>query len=182
MDALLHAPEVVEPAPETFAVELTTSQGPLVADVVRAWAPRGADRFHHLVCIGFYDGCRFFRVVPGFVAQVGLHPDPAVSKVWRKKTFRDDPVVQSNQEGTVCFATSGRDARTTQFFVNLRNNARLDAMGFAAFGRLRDLEPARRLHDGYGESVQQGRLAREGEAYLASEFPNLDVIHSARVL
>lgn len=175
-------------APDRFTVEMETSQGPLRIQVERTWAPRGADRFFELVGLGYYDGCRFFRVVPGFVAQCGIHPDPAVNKVWKKRTFRDDPVVGSNEVGTVTFATSGPNARTTQFFINFRDNRRLDGMGFAPFGRVLDLEPALKLYDGYGEGPpagsgpQQGRLQREGEAYLAAEFPRLDSIERASVL
>lgn len=186
--ALLDPQAATATAPDAFAVELDTTKGSIVIDVDRALAPLGADRFFNLVKIGFYDDVAFFRVVEAFVAQLGIHGDPAVNKAWRRSTIRDDAVKTSNQEGTVTFATSGRDARTTQIFVNLRNNARLDAMGFAPFGRVRDLEVARALHSGYGEAYpsgkgpMQGRLHREGNAYLGADFSDLDYVRTARLV
>lgn len=186
--ALLDPSAVGTTAPDTFTVRLDTTKGPILIDVNRSWAPLGADRFHDLVTIGYYDDVAFFRVVEGFVAQVGIHGDPAVNKVWKKALFSDDPVVGSNEEGTVTFATSGKNARTTQFFVNFRNNARLDAMGFAPFGKVRDMDVARRLYAGYGEGApsgrgpQQGRIHREGNVYLRDGFPELDYIQTARVV
>ncbi len=175
-------------APETFTVRLATSKGEVLIDVTRSWAPLGADRFYNLVRAGYYDDVAFFRVVPGFVAQVGIHGDPAINKVWRKALLRDDPVNGSNTEGTVTFATSGPNARTTQFFINFRNNARLDSMGFSPFGTVRDMSVARTLHSGYGEGApsgkgpMQGRLHREGNAYLRSDFAELDYIERAELI
>ncbi len=176
-----------ETAPDTFTVQLDTTKGSILIDVDRSWAPLGADRFYNLVTIGYYDDVAFFRVVEGFVAQLGIHGDPAVNRVWKKALFRDDPVVATNEEGTVTFATSGRDARTTQFFINFRNNARLDGMGFAPFGRVRDMDVARKLHAGYGEGApsgrgpQQGRIHREGNVYLREGYPELDFVNAARL-
>jgi cyclophilin family peptidyl-prolyl cis-trans isomerase len=126
-------------------------------------------------------------VVTDFVAQVGLHGDPAVNRIWRESRIADDPVRTSNLPGTVSFATSGPNARSVQFFINLRNNARLDGMGFAPFGRVRDLAVIKALHDGYGESPpngrgpMQGRLHKEGNAYLRAEFPELDYLIEASI-
>ncbi|MEQ8280551.1 MAG: peptidylprolyl isomerase [Deltaproteobacteria bacterium] len=186
--ALLDPSAATATAPDTFTVQLDTTQGAILVDVDRGWAPLGADRFYNLVTIGYYDDVAFFRVVDGFVAQVGIHGDPAVNKVWKKALIKDDPVVASNAEGTVTFATSGRDARTTQFFINYRNNARLDAMGFSAFGKVQDMDVARKLHAGYGEGApsgrgpQQGRIHREGNVYLRGGFAQLDYIRTARVV
>lgn len=172
-------------APERVTVRLDTTKGPIFVDLDRALAPRGVDRFFELVTIGYYTDVAFFRVVKGFVAQAGLHGDPAVSRAWRDARIADDPVKTSNVEGTVTFATSGPNARTTQFFINLRNNARLDAMGFAPIGRVRDLAPVLALYDGYGEAPpagrgpQQGRIVREGNTYLRAEHPELDFIERA---
>ncbi len=122
------------------------------------------------------------------MAQAGLHGDPAVNKVWRNARIKDDPRGASNDAGTVTFATSGRDSRTTQFFINLKDNRRLDAMGFTPFGAVRDLTVARSLFSGYGDSPpsgtgpMQGRIQREGRAYLEKDFPQLDLIRAARVL
>ena len=92
--------------PARYQVRFETSAGAFVVDVTRAWAPRGADRLHELVRGGFYDGTRFFRVVPGFVVQFGLSGDPAVSARWRDARIPDDPVTQSNARGTLTFATA----------------------------------------------------------------------------
>ncbi|MCA9555138.1 MAG: peptidylprolyl isomerase [Myxococcales bacterium] len=188
MSTLTDPSALPAPAPETFTVLLETTRGALHVDVERALAPLGADRFYGLVQAGYYDDVAFFRVVPGFVAQVGIHGDPAVNKIWRKAPFRDDPVRAENLPGTVTFATSGKDARTTQFFINLRDNRRLDAMGFAPFGRVRELEVAEALYSGYGESPpggkgpMQGELHRQGNAYLRAGWPELDYIVRARVV
>jgi peptidyl-prolyl cis-trans isomerase A (cyclophilin A) len=175
-------------APDRFTVALDTTKGTITIDVDRSLAPRGADRFYNLISLGYYDGSAFFRVVEGFVAQAGIHPDPAIGKVWRDARIPDDPVRTSNVAGTVTFATSGKDARTTQFFISLRNNGRLDAMGFAPFGTVRDLAPVKALYAGYGEGApngkgpQQGRVHREGRAYLEADFPLLDLIRAARTI
>lgn len=186
--ALLDPTAANAKAPDTFTVRLDTTKGPILIDVNRGWAPVGADRFYNLVTIGYYDDVAFFRVVEGFVAQVGIHGDPAVNKVWKKALIKDDPVGASNAEGTVTFATSGRDARTTQFFISFRNNARLDSMGFSPFGEVQNMDVARSLHSGYGEGApsgrgpQQGRLHREGNGYLRESFQELDYVRTAAVV
>ena len=174
-------------ATPSYVALLETTKGPIRITVDPSWAPLGAARFHELVTGGYYTDVAFFRVVPGFVAQAGLHGDPAVTKVWRDRRIKDDPPKLSNTEGTVCFATSGKDARTMQFFINLKNNARLDGMGFAAFGKVDGLQVVESLYAGYGEGPpggqgpQQGRIQREGNSYLKGEFPKLDYIVRARL-
>ncbi len=121
-------------APETCRVRFDTSRGAFTIEITRAWAPRGADRFYALAKAGFFDGARFFRVLPGFVVQFGIPGDPQVARQWRSARLADDPVTQSNGEGTITFATSGPNSRTTQVFINLANNRNLDGMGFAPFG------------------------------------------------
>jgi peptidyl-prolyl cis-trans isomerase A (cyclophilin A) len=170
-----------ETAPERFTVLLDTTAGPIHLDLRRSWAPRGVDRFYNLVRIGFFDGASFFRVVPGFVAQVGIAADPAVSRAWRTQRIADDPVTQTNVSGMVSFATSGKNSRTTQLFINLADNTRLDAMGFAPIGRIRELDVARKLYSGYGEAPVQARIEREGDGYLRAQFPKLDAIKRATI-
>ena len=192
--ALRGPPSLLEPgkhtrtAPATYRVEMTTSEGPVVIEVRRAWAPLGADRFYNLVRAGFYDGARFFRVVPGFVVQFGLNGDPAVTAAWRQQKFPDDSVRTSNRAGTITFATSGPNSRTTQVFVNLVDNTRLDAMGFAPFGTvISGMDVMKKLHSGYGEGAPMGRgpsqdrIMVEGNAYLLKEFPLLDHVVKAEV-
>ncbi|MGC1274149.1 MAG: peptidylprolyl isomerase [Planctomycetaceae bacterium] len=170
-------------APDTYQVRLDTSAGPVVIEVKRELAPRGADRFYRLVKDGYYDDLRVFRVVPDFVAQFGMAGDPQTNAKWKNATFPDDPVKASNKKGTITFATSGPDSRTTQLFINLADNERLDDMGFAAFGRiLEGMDVVSKFYDGYGEAPQQGRIAAQGNEYLDAQFPKLTQIKTARVI
>src|SRR5579872_4981308 len=63
-------------SPDEYWVKLETTKGDVIIEVHRDWSPYGADRFYELVQSGFYDGCRAFRVITGFVAQMGIAPDP----------------------------------------------------------------------------------------------------------
>lgn len=185
-------PQVLNPpadmtAPATYTVELDTTAGTIAIDVTRAWAPIGADRFYTLVKIGYFTDIAVFRVISGFMAQAGIHGDPSVMSVWRDRRIQDDPPTQPNARGTVTFATSGANSRTVQFFINFADNSRLNPMGFAPFGRVRDMTPVDALHSGYGEGAPrgrgpaQGRMNSEGNTYLRASFPELDYIRSARV-
>jgi len=178
-----------EQAPEAYAVKFVTTQGTFVIQARRAWAPRGADRFYNLAKNGFYDGASFFRVLPGFVVQFGISPDPQISKVWKTATIPDDPVVESNLQGTITFATAGPNTRTTQAFINLADNPRLDGMGFSPFGKVTEgMDVVQRLYSGYGEGgprgngPDQGHIEAEGRAYLEKDFPKLDSIRTATIL
>ncbi len=175
-------PEPVR-APELFHVEFDTSKGRFTIEVTRAWAPRGADRFYELVKKGHYDGARFFRIVPGFVVQFGLKGDPATDRFWSRMYIPDDPVKQNNRRGRVAFAKAGPATRTTQVFINLRDNYGLDQMGFAPFGEVvKGMEVVDQLYKGYGEAPEQSRIIDEGNEYLQRNFPLLDYIRTARVL
>lgn len=177
-------------APDKFTVELDTTAGPIRIDVDRAQAPRGADRFFNLVRAGFYNDVAFFRVIPGFMAQVGLHGDPEINKIWREARIEDDEVRASNTRGMVSFATAGPNTRTTQFFISFGDNSNLDAMGFSPIGKVQDASMAvvDQLHGGYGEGAprgqgpMQGRIHAEGNAYLKKDFPALSYIKSAKVV
>ncbi len=178
-----------EEAPAEYEVLLDTTAGEIRIQVTRAWAPNGADRFYNLVKLGYFNDTAFFRVINGFMAQVGMHGDPEVNGRWQDAAIPDDPVTQSNTPGMVTFAARGTpNSRTTQFFINMGNNAYLDAMRFAPFGRTRDMDVVRRLHDGYGEGAPRGRgpsqgaIAAQGNEYLRESFPELDYIRSARVV
>jgi homoserine O-acetyltransferase len=176
-------------APDVFTVDLRTSAGDVVLEVHRDWAPVGADRFHALVRHGFYDGQRFIRVRAGFIAQFGIHGEPAVAAVWKPAAMPDDPVRQTNARGTLAYAMTGPGTRTTQVFVNLADNVTLDAQGFAPFARVvRGMDVVDRLYAGYGESAgggmrggKQGPIEAGGNAYLARAFPKLDWIVRATV-
>jgi len=176
-------------APETYRARFETSKGAFTIDVTRARAPGGADRFYNLVKSGCYDGARFFRVLPGFVVQFGIPGDPAVAREWRAARIADDPVTQSNGPAHVTFATAGPNSRTTQVFINLANNASLDRMGFAPFGRVSEgMDVVGQLYAGYGEGAphgrgpDQGHVQSEGNSYLEKSFPMLDYIQKASIL
>lgn len=177
-------------APDLFQVRLETSAGPVTLMVHRDWAPIGADRFYYLVRNAFFDGARFFRVHAGFVAQFGLNGDPAIIAAWKHRTIPDDPVRVSNRRGTLAYAMTGPNTRTTQIYVNLADNPRLDAQGFAPFAEVTSgMDVILRLYSGYGESSggglragKQAPIEAGGNAYLTREFPKLDYIERAVVV
>ena len=183
-------PEVNRRAPDLFRVRLDTTRGPIVIEVHRAWAPRGADRFYNLVAAGYYDDTRFFRVIAGKWAQFGINGDPRVSAAWRGRTIPDDPFVETNARGTVAFAFAVPNGRTTQVFINLRDNAAThDKEPFVPFGRVVEgMDVADALYSGYGEEsgsgIRAGRQAplfEGGNAYLDAHFPRLDAIRRATI-
>jgi peptidyl-prolyl cis-trans isomerase A (cyclophilin A) len=187
--ALLNPAALKERAPDTYTVNFDTSVGSFVVTVHRAWAPHGADRFYNLVKNGFYNEARFFRAIPNFMVQFGIHADPAVSAVWRNARLPVDKVVQSNQRGYITYAMGASpDTRTTQVFINFRNNSNLDKMGFAPFGQVTSgMEVVDKIYIGYGEGAprgkgpDQGRIQSEGNAYLIKNFPRLDYIKTATI-
>ena len=180
--ALFHPTALTAKAPDQYEVTFKTTAGDFVVQVTRAWAPLGADRFYNLVKHGYFTDASFFRVVPGFVVQFGLSANPAVNKVWEKASIKDDPVTQSNHLGYVTFATAGPNTRTTQLFINLGDNARLDSLGFAVFGQVTNgIDVVQKIYSGYGESPDQAAITTEGKAYLDKNFPKLDHIVSATV-
>lgn len=191
--ALLKTPdhEVFKaPAPEKFRAVFETTAGSFEVEVIRAWSPHGADRFYHLARLGYYDDIRVFRMVRGFVAQFGMSGDPALTQVWGKRGMPDDKVRQSNARGMLTYAkTSMPNSRSTQLFINLRNNRQLDGMGFAPFARvIRGMEVVDKFHAGYGDGPptgsgpDQGQIQQRGNTYLDADFPKLSKILSVRVV
>jgi peptidyl-prolyl cis-trans isomerase A (cyclophilin A) len=183
------ADALAKPAPDSFDVAFQTGKGRFVVRAIRAWAPQGADRFYFLATNGYYDGAKFFRVLPDFIVQFGIHGDPAINEVWRDRRIPDDPVRQSNQAGFVTYAMGGPNSRTVQLFINKRDNRRLDSMGFAPIGRVIDgMHVIEQLHGGYGEGAPRGagpsqdRIQQEGNAYLERWFPKLDSIARAQIV
>ena len=181
--ALMNPAELKEQAPATFKANFDTSAGAFVVEVHRDWAPNGADRFYNLVKRGFYDDVRFFRVLSGFMAQFGINGDPSISVVWRGAQIQDDPVKQSNKRGYITYAMGGPNTRTTQLFINLVDNMRLDASGFSPFGQVvSGMNVVEKIFGGYGEGApsgagpDQGALQMQGNPYLAKQFPKLDYI------
>jgi peptidyl-prolyl cis-trans isomerase A (cyclophilin A) len=171
-------------APDSFKVKFTTTKGDFIVQVTRSWAPLGTDRFYNLVRSGFFTDAAFFRVLPGFVVQFGLSARPDISKAWFSANINDDPVSHSNLRGTIVFATAGANTRTTQFFINFGNNARLDSMGFSPFGEVIEgmSTVVDQIYSGYGEAPDQGAIQQLGKAYLDKSFPKLDRILSATIV
>ena len=160
-------------------------------EVTRKQAPRGADRFYHLVETGFYDDSRFFRVIAGRFAQFGIAGDPATAGIWRNEAIPDDPPPHiSNTRGTFAFAMTGPDARTTQIYINTSDQLQQDSQGFAPFGKVVEgMDVVDKLYNGYGErsgsgmrAGRQGKLFEEGNAYLDREFPLLDKLVRATIV
>jgi len=171
-----------EKAPDTYRVNFDTSRGPFVVEVNRDQAPNGADRFYNLVKAKYFDGSRFYRVVPGFMVQWGAAADPKNSQKW-DQGIPDDPVKTTNARGAISFAASSQpNSRTTHLFINFVDNARLDPMGFAPIGKVvSGMENVDQIYSGDGERPDQGAIKEAGNEYLQKEFPNLDYIKTARL-
>ena len=177
-----------EKAPATYKVKFDSSAGPFVVEVHRDWAPNAADHFYTLVKNGFYDEARFFRVVPNFMVQFGINGDPAVNSAWRNARIAVDPVKTSNKRGFITYAMGGTpDTRTTQVFINFKDNANLDALGFAPFGEVVTgmdiVDKIFAVGEGAprGPGPDQGRIQAEGNAYLTKEFAKLDYVKKATI-
>jgi peptidyl-prolyl cis-trans isomerase A (cyclophilin A) len=167
--ALLHPALLKDKAPEAYQVKFETSKGDFTVSVTRAWAPLGADRFYNL-------------------AQFGISAYPALNPVWEKATIKDDPVTQSNKKYYVTFATAGPNTRTTQLFISLADNPRLDGMGFAPFGQVTDgMNVVDTLYADYGEGAPGGSgpnqddIQKQGKSYLDKNFPKLDSIKTTTI-
>ncbi len=177
-------------APPVYRVRLTTTHGDFTVEVNRAWAPLGADRFYNMVRSRYLNNSSFYRIAPGFIVQFGMAADPAVNSAWDKAPIKDDSVKQSNKRGTLVFATSGPNSRTTQLFINLRDNTMLDSQGFAAFGTVTEgMDIVDGLYSGYGEIKEMGghgpsqaQAGKLGKPYLDKDFPKLDSVKSAIVI
>jgi len=181
-----------EMAPAAFKIDFDTSAGMFTVEVHRDWAPNGVDRFYNLVKNGYFDNVRFFRVVPGFMVQFGIHGDPALNTVWQAARMPRDPVKQSNTRGFLTYAMQGGpqgpDTRTVQMFVSFGDNSFLDGQGFAPFAKVsKGMDVVDKIYGGYGDAPpqgkgpDQGRLQSEGNAYLMKEFPKLDYIKKATI-
>lgn len=184
---LLEPDKAVEQAPAKFKVKLETTKGDVVIEVTRAWSPLGADRFYNLVKVGFFNDVAFFRVVKGFVVQFGIHGHPKVSAAWKEASIKDDPVKESNRKGYLTYAKSGPNTRTTQMFINLTDNEKLDKMGFPPFGKVVEgLEIVESINSEYGEYPSSGggqqRLQAKGNRYLRKIYPKLDYIKGAALV
>ena len=181
------AAEFRQAAPAVCVIRLETTKGNVDIEVTRAWAPQGADRFVNLIRHGYYDGTRFFRVTAGRWVQFGINGDPAIAKAWRPKTMPDDPFITSNVRGTVAFAFAVPNGRTTQVFVNMRDNSEThDKEPFTPFGRvLAGMEFMDAVNAEHGEGPGGIRAGKQdpyfdgGNTWLDREFPRLDYVKRA---
>jgi peptidyl-prolyl cis-trans isomerase A (cyclophilin A) len=175
-------PKKVETA-NTFKVKFETSKGPIIVEVHKDWAPIGAAHFEELVKAGFYNGARFFRVVPNFMVQFGIAANPAVTKKW-DRPIQDDPVTQTNRVGAMTYAATGSpNSRSTQLFINLKSNQFLDSQGFAPFAMVVEgMEVVEHINSEYAERPDQGAMTAQGNAYLEAQFPRLDYIKTATIM
>lgn len=180
--SLMNPASLTEQAPATYKVKFDTSGGEFVVTVTRAWAPLGADRFYNLVKNGFFDGARFFRVVPNFMVQFGINGDPDVQRNWANANIKDDPSgVKSNARGTITFANRGPNTRTTQVFINYKSNAFLDKT-FMPFGEVTSgMSVVDKINPKHGEDPNQGQIQANGNRYLQKAFPDLDFIKKATI-
>jgi peptidyl-prolyl cis-trans isomerase A (cyclophilin A) len=186
--ALMNPAALTEQAPLVYKTRFDTSKGMFIIEVHRDWAPNGADRFYNLVKNGFFDEDRFFRVITGFMVQFGINGTPLLSAQWENANIKDDPVTQSNEQGFITFATRGPNTRTTQVFINYKDNHGLDSQGFAPFGQVTlGMAVVESLYSGYGEGAPRGsgpsqsRIQADGNPYLLSQFPKLDYITKAAI-
>src|SRR5467141_2818795 len=182
--ALLRAALLKDKAPDTFQVKFTTTRGDFIVTVHRAWAPIGADRFYNLVKHHFDDNASFFRVVPGFIVQFGISAYPPVAAAWDQANIQDEPVTQSNKRGYLTYAkTSMPNTRSTQIFINLKDNAGLDRQGFSPFGYVdaQGMKVVDMLYDQYGDNAgpDQDQISKLGKPYLDKGWPKLDSIKTA---
>lgn len=190
--AAMHDPsKATEKAPDVFKVKLHTTKGDIVIEAHKDWSPAGADRLYNLVKIGYFQDIAFFRAVKDFMVQFGIHGDPTVNSVWRASTVNDDPPgKQSNTRGMVTFAKTGApNSRSVQLFINYKDNAMLDGMGFTPVGKVVEgMDVVDKINTEYGEGAPRGngpnqmRIQAEGNKYLKADFPNMDYILSASIV
>jgi peptidyl-prolyl cis-trans isomerase A (cyclophilin A) len=183
LEKLMNPAQMNEKAPDKFKAKFETSNGEFIVEVTRSWAPIGADRFYNLVTNGFYNNCRFFRVVPKFMVQFGINGDPKISKNMRVATIKDDRTKQSNKRSYITYAMAGPNTRTSQLFINFADNSFLDEQGFSPFGKVtKGMDVVDSIYSKYGVKPDQGRIQMEGNAYLEKTFPDLDFIKSATIV
>lgn len=177
-------------APDSFVVEVETSEGAFLVQMTRAWSPLGVDRAYQLMANDFYAGARFYRVLPGFVAQWGFSGDPVLDSIWREQPLADEPTVSSNVRGTVSFARAGPETRSYTMFINLADNDRLDEQmsggvaGYPPIGRIVDgLDVVDGFYAAYTQvPPRQDSIQALGNEYLSRAYPQLDSIIATRVI
>ncbi len=178
-------------APKVFKARFETSKGNFEIEAHREWSPKAVDRLYQLISNDFYTDIALFRVVPDFVVQFGIHNNSSINKSWQNYKIPDEPVLIGNTEGTISFARSGKETRTTQIFINLKDNSRLDSIfyggvkGFPVIARVtKGMNVIKSFYNGYQEkpSNKQGSIEKYGNSYLKKNFPKLDYIKKAYIV
>ncbi|WP_298878553.1 peptidylprolyl isomerase [uncultured Polaribacter sp.] len=178
-------------APEEFRARFETTQGNFDIYAKRSWSPKGVDRLHSLIKHNYYVEMPIFRVVPNFVAQFGIHKDSLINKAWNNFTLQDEPVIAKNDSMTISFARGGANTRTTQIFINLKNNNRLDtlnyggAKGFPVVAKVtKGFENVLKFYDKYGDKLgyRQDSIQKYGNSFIKRKYPEIDFIHKAYIL
>ena len=177
-------------APAVFHATFRTTKGDFTIEVIRAWSPLAADRLYQLLQTGFYNGNSLFRVHKDFVVQFGIGDIKEVNFFWDKRPLYDEPVTVSNLKGTISYARDGMSSRTTQLFINLKDNYKLDTVNFNG---LRGFPPVAKIisgidvvgkwFSGYGFEPAncQDSVMVHGKGYLKNKFPDLDYIIEATI-
>ena len=182
--------EWLKEAPEQFNVQFSTTKGEFILEIHKAWAPIGINRFYNLVRLGYFDDSRFYRVREGYIVQFGIAGDPAIAQVWEHEAIKDDPALESNLKGYVTFAMTGLDTRTTQLFINYKDNIHLDEQGFAPLGLVVEgMDVLEQLYSCYDESAgggmrggKQERIFSESNTHLDHDYPKLDKLLKAEIV
>lgn len=178
-------------APESFQVLFKTTKGEFVLEAYRRWSPIGVDRLYQLVITGYYNSTSFFRVEPNYLVQFGISDDIEMNVFWDTKKLRDEPVLQSHKKGIVAFVRDRPNSRTTQLFINMKDNPSLDTTvrggvkGYTPVGKvIKGLHVLTQLNSKYGKTIAaiQDSIYLYGNAYLAEHYPGLDMIISARII
>jgi len=178
-------------APDSFQVQFNTTQGAFILEVYKAWSPKAADRLFQLVQTGQYNGNYVFRATDKYV-QFGIGQRKDFNGFWEKHGITDEPVLHSNMDSIVSFATGGANNRTAQIFINMQNNTKLDTIsfrgvkGFPPVGKIiAGMENIRKFNKQYGDEIafkHQDSILAKGNEYLIKNFPGLDIITDAVIL
>ena len=178
-------------APEYFKARFETTQGSFDIEAKREWSPEGVDRLYQLIDRGFYTDIAIFRVIPKFVVQFGIHDNSELNNIWKKYKINDEPVLQKNDSLTISFARGGKKTRTTQIFINMKENHRLDNLssggvkGYPVIAKITSgMENVHKFYADYGPkpAKEQGQIYSKGNIYLKEKYPKLDYITKAYII
>jgi len=180
-----------ETAPSEFKARFETTQGNFDIYAKRSWSPKGVDRLYSLLKHKYYTDMPIFRVVPNFVAQFGIHKDSIVNKAWNTFTIDDEPVITKNDSMTIAFARGGKKTRTSQIFINLKDNHRLDTLtyggvtGFPVVAKVTNgFENVLKFYNKYGDRLgrRQDSITKYGNDFIKKNYPEIDFIQKAYLI